>query len=291
MRTLLFALLGLCPALAVAQPGSANGAEQSTTAVSSPSVKTIPNSDVMYRKSVWRVIDLREKQNKPMFANNHQITKIITDAVKAGKLQPYRGDSLAATFTLEEFNKKLIVPDAAPTMSDEEKKLGFTEEDNSGGWGDEPAGKDGAKAAPAAATAYEYFPTDLYQMEMKEDMVFDKKRSRMYHEIQSITLVIPAAKTPKGYDIPIATFKWADLVKVFRDNPESAIWFNGSNTAQHKNLADAFDLWLFSSYISKVSNADDKRLADIYGGEQQGIMAAQQVAGEMIEYEYNLWSF
>ena len=244
----------------------------------------------MYRKSIWRVIDLREKQNKPMFANNHQITKIIVDAVKAGKLQPYRGDSLIASFTLDEFNKKLIVPDAAPTLSDEEKKLGFSEEaDAGGGWGDDAAG--GGAAAKPAATAYEYFAQDLYQMELKEDMVFDKKRSRMYHEIQSITLVIPAAKTPKGYDIPIATFKWADLVKVFRDNPEQAIWFNGSNTAQHKNLADAFDLWMFSSYISKVSNADDKQLSDIYGGDQQGIMAAQQVAGEMIEYEYNLWSF
>jgi gliding motility associated protien GldN len=289
MRTFLLTLLGLCPTLAFAQPGAANGAEQSTTAVSSPSVRPIPNSDVMYRKSIWRVIDLREKQNKPMFANNHQITKIIVEAVKAGKLQPYRGDSLTATFSLADFNKKLIVPDAAPTMSEEEKKLGFTEDENSGGggWGDEPAG--GAK--PAAPTAFEYYPQDLYQMEMKEDMVFDKKRSRMYHEIQSITLVIPAAKTPKGYDLPIATFKWADLVKVFRDNPEQAIWFNGSNTAQHKNLADAFDLWMFSSYISKVSNADDKQLADIYGGDQQGIMAAQQIAGEMIEYEYNLWSF
>ncbi len=288
MRTLLFALLGLCPALAVAQTGAANGAEQSTTAVSSPTVRTIPNSDVMYRKTIWRIIDLREKQNKPMFANNHQITKIIVDAVKAGKLQPYRGDSLTASTTLEEFNKKMIVPDAAPTLSDEEKKLGFTEEEDKGtGWGDEPAG--GAK--PAAVVAMEYFPKQLYQMEMKEDMVFDKKRSRMYHEIQSITLVIPAGETAKGYDQPVATFKWADLVKVFRDNPESAIWFNGSNTAQHKNLADAFDLWMFSSYISKVSNPDDKTLADIYGGDQQGIMAAQQVAGEMIEYEYNLWSF
>lgn len=287
MRTLLFALLGVCPTLAIAQPGAANGAEQSTTAVSSPTVRAIPNSDVMYRKSIWRVIDLREKQNKPMFANNHQITKIIIDAVKAGKLQPYRGDSLAASFTMEEFNKKLLVPEAASGLSDEEKKLGFEEESTGGGWGDEPAG--GAK--PAAAVAMEYFPKQLYQMEMKEDMVFDKKRSRMYHEIQSITLVVPASETAKGYDQPIATFKWADLVKVFRDSPEQAIWFNGSNTAQHKNLADAFDLWLFSSYISKVSNPDDKTLADIYGGDQQGIMAAQQVAGEMIEYEYNLWSF
>jgi gliding motility associated protien GldN len=281
-------LTGVCVAALLQLPAFAQ--EQSTTAASSPTVRPIPNSDVMYRKTIWRVIDLREKQNKPMFAANHQITKILIDAVKRGELQPYKSDSLAGNFTLEEFNKKLIVPDAAPTLSEEEKKLGFTEDENTGGgWGDEPAG--GAAAKPTAAAAYEYLPKQLYQMEIKEDMVFDKKRSRMYHEIQSLSLIIPAGETAKGYDLPIATFKWADLVKVFRNNPESAIWFNGSNTAQHKNLADAFDLWMFSSYITKVSNPDDKPLSDIYGGEQQGILAAQQVAGEMIEYEYNLWSF
>ena len=280
-------LTGVIVAAFVQLPAFAQ--EQSTTAASSPSVRPIPNSDVMYRKTIWRVIDLREKQNKPMFAQNHQITKIIIDAVKRGEIQPYKSDSLAGTFTLEEFNKKMVVPEAAPTLSEEEKKLGFTEEqDNSSGWGDEPAG---GAAKPAASTAFEYLPKQLYQMEIKEDMVFDKKRSRMYFEIHSVTLIIPAGETAKGYDLPIATFKYADLVKVFRNNPESAIWFNGNNTAQHKNLADAFDLWLFSSYITKVSNPDDRPLSDIYGGEQQGILAAQQVAGDMIEYEYNLWSF
>ena len=290
MRTLLFVLLGFCPILAVAQPGTASGAEQSTTAVSSPTVRAIPNSDVMYRKSIWRTIDLREKQNRPMFGKSNKITTLILDAVKAGKLQAYQpGDSMARSYTLEDFKKQLLVPGADAGISEEEKKLGFKEEESAGSdWGAAP----GEAAKPAAApVANEYFPQQYYQIDMKEDMVFDKKRSRMYHEIQSITIVIPAGETPKGYDVQIATFKWADLVKVFRDNPETAIWFNSSNTAQHKNLADAFDLWMFSSYITKVSNSDDKSLADVYGAGEQGILAAQQVAGEMIEYEYNLWSF
>ena len=56
-------------------------------------------------------------------------------------------------------------------------------------------------------------------------------------------------------------------------------------------LADAFDLRLFSSFITKVSNPDNASLEDIYGGPQQGILAAQNAAEQMIEYEYNLWSF
>ena len=125
-------------------------------------------------------------------------------------------------------------------------------------------------------------------------MIFDKKRSRMYHDIKSITLLVPstsAVKTLSGIEKTIGVFKYSDLVKVFRANPQNAIWFNAQNDAQHKNLADAFELWLFNSYITKVSNAGDSRLDDIYGGQQQGILAAQQTAADLVEYEYNLWSF
>ena len=130
-------------------------------------------------------------------------------------------------------------------------------------------------------------------MELKEDMIFDKKRSRMYHDIKTITLLVPStlAANQSGIEKPIGTFKYSDLVRVFRANPDKAIWFNPQNDAQHKNLADAFELWLFNSYIVKVSNPNDARLDEVYGGAQQGILASQQAAADLIEYEYNLWSF
>jgi hypothetical protein len=81
------------------------------------------------------------------------------------------------------------------------------------------------------------------------------------------------------------------LVKVFRNNPQTAIWFNAQNDAQHKNLADAFELWLFNSYITKVSNPAGDDLASQYGSEREGLLASQQTAADLVEYEYNLWSF
>ncbi|MCR5887808.1 gliding motility protein GldN [Hymenobacter sp. J193] len=124
-------------------------------------------------------------------------------------------------------------------------------------------------------------------------MIFDKKRSRMYHDIKTLTLFVPAGApgNEKPYDVAIGTFKYSDLVRMFRNNPDKAIWFNPQNDAQHKNLADAFELWLFNSYIVKVSNPNNARLSDVYGGEREGILASQQAATDLIEYEYNLWSF
>ena len=77
----------------------------------------------------------------------------------------------------------------------------------------------------------------------------------------------------------------------FRNDPR-AIWFNSQNDSEHRNMADAFDLRLFSSYLIKVSNPKDQYLADIYTGTaKQAILAAQWKANELMEYEHNLWEF
>lgn len=298
--------------------------EQATTASSTGSHRPIPPSDQMFRKTIWRQVDLREKQNKPMFSEGKEISRIILDAVKRGELQAYKNDSLTSTYNPQEVSTNSSYVEEGFKLSDEEKAAGFSEKDLAGGgddWG-APAPKKAAApkvakldangkpmkdkkgktimvaaaAAPAVAPASlgnQYRPKDLYAMEVKEDMIFDKKRSRMYHDIKAITLFVPStlAANASGIEKPIGTFKYSDLVKVFRANPENAIWFNSENDAQHKNLADAFELWLFNSYITKVSNVGDSRLDDIYGGAQQGILAAQQTSADLIEYEYNLWSF
>jgi len=115
----------------------------------------------------------------------------------------------------------------------------------------------------------------------------------MYHQIKTVSLKLPStlATNTSGLEKNIASFKYSDLVKVFRNNPQTAIWFNAQNDAQHKNLADAFELWLFNSYIVKVSNPTGDDLATQYGSEREGLLAAQQTAADLVEYEYSLWSF
>jgi len=240
------------------------------------SVRPIHESDVLYKKTVIRALDLREKQNLPIFSTNKEITRIIIDAVKKGDIKPYTSDSLdqGRSLTKEEFQKKITM--AVP-------------EDNEGG--DEPAADPATGGGDAAPAGLEYLPKQLYQMQMKEDYIFDKQRSRAYHDIQSITVLIPSEFNAKGIEEPIATFKYKDLVEVFKKDPR-AIYFNPSNDAEHRSLVDAFDLRLFSSYIIKVSNPRDEYLVDIYTESQkQGIMASYWKANELMEFEHNLWEF
>lgn len=320
--------------LFAASTAPAMAQEQANTANSNGSLRPIPQSDQMFRKTIWRSIDLREKQNRPMFSEGKEISRVIIDAVKRGELQAYRNDSLTSTLTAQEMREH---------TSHEEEMGDAIPGDDAGAWGGSGAAptskpaqsNDGWNITPPASAAprterrpkkdargnimrdkkkkiiYEtvtttaavkaapstnlqaFLPKHIWQIDIKENMIFDKKRSRMYNEIQTVTLFVPATApgNNKNRDVEIGTFKYSDLVKVFRNNPQTAIWFNAQNDAQHKNLADAFELGLFSSYITKVSNVSDSSLADAYGTPRQGILAAQQTAADLIEYEYSLWSF
>ena len=311
---------------------SGRAQEQATSTVSTGAIREIPPSDQMFRKTIWRAIDLREKQNRPMFSDGHEISRVIIDAVKRGELQAYKNDSVASTYSPKEMLGNMSYAIEAPISVDAD----------GGDWGSTPGAKPAKKAAatddgwgapaaapatnrvakrdasgkimkdrrgktiyttvstvaaapppPPPATTAEYRPKDIYQMELTEEMIFDKKRSRMYHQIKTVSLKLPSTlkDNVSGLEKNIATFKYSDLVKVFRNNPQMAIWFNAQNDAQHKNLADAFELWLFNSYITKVSNPSGDDLASQYGSEREGLLAAQQTAADLVEYEYSLWSF
>lgn len=251
------------------------------------SVRPIHVNYQMYKKTLIRAIDLREKQNQPIFSKGKEITRIMIDAVKEGKLTAYATDSLelGKVFTKEEFDKGLIIPSEEPVLTEEEKAFQAANQTS----GNDPFG--GGSETPAQLGPNYFNPDELYQMELKEDYIFDRQRSRMYYDVQCITMKIPSEKNIKGIEIPIATFKYKDLVEVFKTDPR-AIWFNSQNDAEHRNLADAFDLRLFSSYLIKVSNPRDQYLADIYTqSPKEAILAAQWKANELMEYEHNLWEF
>jgi predicted P-loop ATPase len=101
--------------------------EQATTASSTGSHRPIPPSDQMFRKSIWRQVDLREKQNKPMFSEGKEISRIILEAVKRGELQAYKNDSLTSTLNPQEVTTNMSYADEAVKLSDEEKAAGFSE--------------------------------------------------------------------------------------------------------------------------------------------------------------------
>lgn len=338
--------------------------EKDTKGVNPLSVREINDGDIMMKRTLWRRLDLKEKQNQPMFSKGNEVTKYIMDAVKAGLIDAYADADMTKKMTADEFVKKLQIPNQGQTLTKEEIEAGFGKEastQSNDGWGDtktdtkKPTTKpaddgwgtaapaketqpvdDGwgtpvkknaknsknakgkkvvakapvpqvdsteikkkmaeeaaAKAAADAAALAEnmYFADQISVLELKEDWIFDRKRSRLYYDIQTVTMFIPSDIHPTGLEMPVATFKYKDLDKLFRSDPKKFIWFNEYNTAQHKNLADAFDLRLFHGRITKSSNPMDRDLISIYGNEKDALWKSVQLENELMELEHGLWEY
>jgi len=143
-----------------------------------------------------------------------------------------------------------------------------------------------------------YMPSEITMIEVMEDVIFDKRRAREYRDIISVKLIVTGAYSNDGSNYYVATFAYKDLEKFFREHPEKALWYNQYNSAENRNLADAFLLRLFHGELYKVANPDDLTVQDQYGFNKEGepstkagLIMAEYLKMKMLEREHNLWSY
>ena len=252
------------------------------------SLRQVHESYLLWKKTLWRRVDLGEKQNKPFFARNRELSKILIEGVEKGVLIPYLNDSVNDdnVMSREEFLQRI-------TQDEGEEEDDFTD----AGFDDPFAALDGDPFATEEEeeTGPQFIPKREFNIiEIREDLYFDRIHSRIYFDIQAISLYLPGDSffNLGGFEKPIASFRFIDLYNLFKSMPKEAIWFNETNIAQHKNLGDAFLLRLFKGLIVKIANADDIRVSELYANSRKnGIMASVQVEQDLMEWESNLWEY
>ena len=253
------------------------------------SLRQVHESYLMWKKTLWRRVDLKEKQNKPFFARNREISKIIIEAVERGVLIPYDSDSVNDSNVM---SREVFIENIQQADDDIEEEEGFDLDDPFAGFGeDDPF----AEEVEEISVGPIYIPKREFSIfEIKEDLYFDRIHSRIYFDIQAITMYLPGDSfyNPAGFEKPIASFRFIDLFNLFKSMNKDAIWYNENNIAQHKNLGDAFLLRLFKGIIVKIANADDIRVSELYvKSRKEGIMASFKVEQDLMEWESNLWEY
>ena len=261
----------------------------------SNSIYSVSNEDKMYRMTIWRRVFMQEKINQSFFARNREISRILIDAVRDGLLIPYHSDSLKRRMTKEEFERRLVIKtgDDEDSWGSGENGWGEPSDEAEGGaddpWAQESGDDVWGNQEVATQTTFNRDPTEINILEIKEEAFFDKIRSRMYYHIQALTIYYTDINT--GIREPVASFDYVEAEKVFRRNPEKAIWYNPQNPGQNRNLADAFLLRLFYGRIVKVSNPNDWTLREQVNDPQLALYLSQQKEYQLAEYESDLWEY
>jgi gliding motility associated protien GldN len=299
MRYLLFAILA-----AFCFEGFA---QEDEGYVNPNSLYPIPKYEQLFKRRVWRYVDLREKQNKGFFAKDAELTKFIIDLINSGELADkiyMPDDSLKTRMSKEEFLDQMIFQEGMeydPWNQDFDYYEG--DQVSYGGKVYTSRFDNNRRRVPSADAEYwelnpnlgkpiTYMNSQMTKMEIMEDVIFDKRRSRLYHDIQALKIIIPGSETANQLDKPVAQFRYKDLEELFRAYPDKAIWFNRQNSAEHKNFADAFLLRLFSGIIVRVENPDNLYIEDIYqSSRKESVMAMEWMEMQLMEKEHNLWEF
>lgn len=256
----------------------------------------VEEAQVMFKKTVWRRMDMKEKQNRPFFSLNGEVSRLLIEAVDEGLLTPYRSDSCI------NFMPDIIFVSNVSVERDENPFVGGGF--NSGGFdsfGDDSSA-DAATEEQSEELRQEAIPEDLFSvLYLKEDIIFDRNRSRMYNYIRSLSLALPrdagSLYNPAGFEKKVAHFRYDDVVALFRGPyADRAKYYNRANSGKHMNMSDAFELRLFNAPIVKISNPQDLDIRQIYSDEMANdpmsvIVIQQKYEYDLMEYESELWEY
>jgi hypothetical protein len=285
------------------------------------STERIPYYEQLYRFRVSRVIDLAEKQNAGFASRKSSISKLIIDLLGEGKLHTY-GSNIGDPADFKE-----SIPDtSALSMGDN-----FVKSQTQGDW---TATRDylagdmvvfqgnvfrvrnnitgaASNTNPQASTAaYEDLgpmkvtlaPANIVGLDLIEDVIFDKRRSRLYYDILAFGVVLedPNSLEKLQYRFYIS---YKELMKEISrlahstdlNERQRVQWQNRYNPSEGKNFGDAFKLRLFHGVIKKVENPDDDTIQQIFANNgrsySESVFARWEQEMVLMEKEHNLWEF
>lgn len=234
-------------------------------------------ADVMWAHRTWRVIDLREKMNYPLYYPQQAVSDRVSfmetlwkAVTKEGILPSYNDEDftmpLIPTQVVAKFSKSSIVTGKSIINTD----------------------------IDSTYTVDEVFkPEDVKKIVIKEDWFFDRQRSVMDVRIISICPVmdeytvdpVSGEKSYKGMK-PVFFLYFPHVRPLLARNEV----FNTHNDAERRTYDDIFMKRFFGSYITKEENVYDRRI-DEYTKGLDALLEAERIKQDIFIIEHDLWEY
>ena len=258
-----------------------------------PARKPIPyhhlrEADMMWSKKMWRMLDLREKINHPLYFpttkmdDRYSLIDLILYGVAQEGLVVYddSDDEFTTPMTAAQIDVKFDVRNDTTYVDDPE------------------TGESKPVIIPHERTT-----SEVKRLLLKEVWYFDKQRAmlevrivglcpiRMYEKTAALNQEIQVSEDTteeKEFSMKQVCWVYFPAVRPLLANHEV---FNPNNDAERRTFDDVFFKRRFSSYIFKETNVYDNRLIDDYQHGLDALIESDKIKDFVFKFEHDLWEY
>jgi len=235
----------------------------------------IREADIAWQKTIYRVIDTREKMNLAFRTPVKPFFEIMRDLAMNGDIVIFKDDAGKPDFKLP-MNAAAV--ENAFYSTDTTTVIDYDTYEES-----------------ISINKNEVFYVDINRYRLKEIWFFDEESSMLRVRIIGLAPVIDRVDPETGIVKYPEVLFWA-YYPTAREYLSKHRVITDDNDMAPMTWADLFEARFFSSYIYKITNVLDKRVQDNYAvtDERAGVNAlleSQQIKAELFNFEHDLWTY
>lgn len=230
-------------------------------------------SDILWAKTIWREVILREKMNLPLYFPTKPIDgrmsliDVLLKGIEKSYKTAYDDDELQTPITIEDIKSRFDAQ--SDTITKLNNETGERE---------------------TVVVAGEVNTDEVKRLLIKELWYFNRRNSRL--EVRVIALCPVREYTREdGYEgIMKKRLFWVDYGE-FRDILAKQKVFNYQNDAGRLTLDDIFLKRYFSSRIYQEANVYDNRSINSYAVGMDAILESDRIKNEIFNQEQDFWEY